>query len=371
MIRVLATADWARWKSTPVSRQKKDALFDLACRIALVAADARERDEAGIAAAAASERKKTLKFGLDLLAQGADAEALDQAYELEPVFRELDPGTRLELDLVRKGLVSIAAREHPAVTLRRMTAFLGPEYFDKASAWMADRIKKRKRRNQPLLVPGDLPDVIRNLAVDGASLERALREGGRSLAAAALAGCPQESLDLAAPGFGTIGGAVLADDAFYLRGKLSSDEITQAQSALLDVIHGLEEGGELELADEEELYGAPDFVKEITKAVLSADEKGLKASLKGMDSRLLAMAMQGMEPAAHDCILGLLTKKEERRVLDAIDAMILLPRREIEEAGRGFARRLLAVFERNYAMSAEQRSRLEAIADWQDHPEEA
>lgn len=369
MIQALATADWSRWKSAPVSRQKKDALFDLACKIALIAGAAREKDEAGIAAASATERRKSLKFGLDLLAQGADAEALDQAYELEPVFRELDPGTRLELDMVRKGLVSIASREHPIVALRRMTAFLGPEYFEKTTAWMTDRIRKRKKRNQPLLVPGDLPDVIRNLAVDGASLERALREGGRPLAAAALAGCPQESVDLAAPGFGTIGGAVLADDAFYLRGKLSSEEISQAQSAFLDVIHGLEEGGELELADEEELYGAPDFIKEITKIVLLADDRGLKASLKGIDSRLLAMAMQGMEPAAHDRILGLLTKKEERRVLDAIDAMILLPRREIEEAGRGFARRLLAVFERNYSMSAELRERIEAIANWQDHPE--
>ena len=207
MTRALATADWARWKDVQVSRQKRDALFDLACKMALLAETAREEDNAGLAAAAAVERRKTLRFGLDLLAQGQDAESLDQAYELEPVFRELDPGTRLELTMVRKGLVSIAAREHPFVALRRMTAFLGFEYFEKAETWMAERIRRRKKRNQPLLVPGDLPDVIRNLAVDGASLERALREGGRSLASAALAGCPQESLDLAGPRFGAIGGA--------------------------------------------------------------------------------------------------------------------------------------------------------------------
>jgi hypothetical protein len=364
MTRALVSADWSRWKSSPVSRQKRDALFELACRIALIAEEARAKDNAALLAAASAERRKTLRFGLELLAQGADAESLDQAFELDPLFRDLDPGTRLELSLVRKGLLSIASREHPFVALRRMAAFLGPEGFEKSEAWMRGRIKKRRRRNQPLLVPGDLPDVIRNLAVDGSSLERALREGGRSLAAAALAGCPQESVDLAAPRFGDIGGAILADDAFYLRGKLSSEEISQAQSAFLDVLHGLEEGGEVELAGEEELYGDPDFVAEITRAVLTVDEKALKAALRGVDGRLLAMVMQGMEPAGHDRILSLLSKKEERRVLDAIDAMILLSRREIEEAGRAFARGLITCLEMGWPFPAELRERLERLKDW-------
>jgi hypothetical protein len=341
MITSLVAADWDRWKALPISRQKKDALFELACRIALISERARDADCAGIAAAAKTEKRKTLIFGLEILAEGGDAEALDQAYELDPVFRDLDPGTRLELAMVRKGLISVAAREHPFVAMRRMAAFLGPEYFDKASDWMAAGIKRKKRRSQSLLVPGELPDVIRHLAAEGTALERALRASGRSLAAAALAGCPQESVDLASPCFGTIGGASLAEDSVYLRGKLSSEEISQLQSAFLDVVHGLEEGGEVELSEAEELYGDPDFVAELSKAILDVDERALKASLKGVEARLLAMAMQGMEPAAHERILSLLTKKEERRVLDAIDAMILLPRREIEESGSALARSLL------------------------------
>jgi hypothetical protein len=364
VIESLANADWGRWKSSPVSRQKKDALFELSCRIALIAEKARAEDNAGIAAAAATERRKLLAFGLDLLAEGADAEALDQAYELDPVFHDLDAGTKLELALVRKGLASVAAREHPFTSLRRMTALLGPEYFDKASAWMSVRIRRRKRRSQALLVPGELPDVIRRLAAEGpASLDRALRAGGRDLAAAALAGCPQESLNLAAASFGAIGGTILGDDADYLRGKLSSDEIIQAQSAFLEILHGLTEEGEVELADEE-LYGDPNFVAALTKSVIAVDEKALKASLKGVDARLLAMSMQGMEPRAHDRILGLLSKKEERRVLDAIDAMILLPRREIEDAGRSFARGLIAVLERAGMAKGDIASRLAKIRDW-------
>jgi hypothetical protein len=376
MIATLVNADWSRWKASPVSRQKKDALFELSCRIALIAESARLDDSsgrktnAGLAGAAKAERRKTLAFGLEILAEGGDAESLDQAFELEPVFRDLDAGTKLELALVRKGLLSIASREHPFVTLRRTTAFLGPEYFDKSSAWMSERLRKRKKRNLPLLVPGELPDVVRALAAEGRSLERALREGGRSLAAAALAGCPQESIDLAAPAFGPLGGAVLADDAVYLRGKLSSEEISQVQSAFLEVLQGLEDGGEVELNAEEELYGDPSFVEEISRAVLEVDDKALKASIRGVDARLLAMAMQGMQPSAHERILGLVTKKEVRRVLDAIDAMILLPRREIEDAGRAFARGLLGALEKagGGAVSGDAVERLSRIRDWPGAP---
>lgn len=364
MIEALTAADWSRWKSGPVSRQKKDALFELSCRIALIAEKARTDDNAGIAAAAANERRKLLAFGLDLLAEGADAEALDQAYELDPVLHDLDPGTKLELALVRRGLSSIATREHPFTALRRMTSLLGHEYFDKSSAWMSVRIRRRKRKSQPLLVPGELPDVIRRLAAEGpASLDRALRAGGRALAAAALAGCPQESINLAAPSFGPIGGTILGDDAEYLRGKLSSDEIGQAQSAFLEILNSLTEEGEVEMA-EEELYGDPSFVAALTKSVLSVDERSLKTSLKGVEARLLAMSMQGMEPKAHNRILGLLSKREENRVLDAIDAMILLPRREIEDAGRAFARSLLQVLERAGAAKGEVSSKLAKIRDW-------
>ncbi len=379
MIATLLNADWGRWKAAPVSRQKKDALFELACRMALIAEAVRADDGSGrkransLAAAAKAERRKTLAFGLDILAEGGDAESLDQAFDLDPVFRDLDAGTRLELGMVRKGLLSMIAREHPFINLRRTTAFLGPEYYEKAGAWMLERIKRRKRKSQPLLVPGEMPDVVRSLASEsggherGLGLERAMRAGGRSLASAALAGCPQESIDLAAPVFGSLGGAILADDALWLRGRLSSEEISQAQSAFTDIVQGLSDGGELALNGEEELYGDPDFIAEITRVVLGMDEKPLKTFLRNVEARLLAMAMQGMEPEAHERILGLLTKKEQRNVLDALDAMILLPRREIEDAGRAFARGLITAIERLLptASSSDSMEKLTQIRDWQ------
>ena len=364
MIGALAAADWERWKSGPVSRQKKDALFELACRIAQVAEAVRVSEERAFAEAARLERRKPLRYGLELLASGADAEALAHAYELEPVFKDLDPGTRLELALTKAGLAGAADREHAFIAMRRMCAFLGPEYYEKAGAWMAERVRKRRARAQKLLVPGELPDVVRTLALDGVSLERALRAAGRSLASAALAGCPQESVDLAKPAFGRIGGAVLEDDAAYLRGKLSGEEIAQAQGAFIEVVQGLEAGGEVELGEEEELYNDPAYVKELSLALLCLDEKSLKLLLKDVEDKLLATAMQGMEPSVHERILALLPKKSQRRILDAIDASILLPRREIEEAGRSLSLLVLARAEISPGAPGDCLERFARVRDW-------
>ncbi|MBL8967114.1 MAG: hypothetical protein JNG85_08895 [Spirochaetaceae bacterium] len=362
MIAALTAADFNLWKAAAVSRQKKDALFDLACRIAVVAEAARASGSKAIADAIRLERRKTLRFGLELLSEGADADSLDQAFELEPVSKDLDPGTRLELALTRSGLAGIADREHHFVVFRRMTAFLGAEYFDKSSAWITERVKRRRGKAQTLLIPGDLPDLVRTLALDGVSLERALRQAGRSLASAALAGCPQESVDLARPCFGKIGGAVLEDDAAYLRTRLSGEEIAQAQAAFIAIVQNLEEGGEVEIGEEEELYNDPEYVKELSLAVLSLDERSLKALVKRTDDKLLATAMQGMEPAVHERILALFPKKTQRRILDAIDAQILLPRREIEEAGRSIARIILDTALDD--VGGERLSRLRRVRDW-------
>ncbi len=364
MIGALTAVDWTRLPRGSVSRQKKDALFDLACRVALLSEGTRGESSKAFAAAARTETRKSLRYGLELLAAGVDSETLASAYEPEAVLQELDAGTRLEFAMLKAGLAAIAEREHPFLVLRRMSAFLGYEYFDKASAWMAERVRKRRSKAQNLLVPGELPDVVRTLALDGVSLERALRAAGRSLASAALAGCPQESIDLAKPAFGKIGGAVLEDDAGYLRTRLSGDEISQAQSAFLEVVQGLEAGGEVEVVEEEELYNDPAYVKELSLAVTGLDDKSLKLLLKDAEDRELATAMQGMEPQAHERILGLLPKKARLKLLDAIDAAVLLPRREIEEAGRRLALRVLEGAARTSTLSAEAAERFARIRDW-------
>jgi hypothetical protein len=363
VIDAIARASLDRLDFPKVSRRKKEALFELAARVAVLAEQARG-SSATLARAAAFERRRPLRAGLELVATGAAAATLDRGLAAAAPRPKADPGAELEWLLVRAGLRGIAGYEHYSVIMRRMTAFLGLDYYDRAEAWLAERAKRRRSRPESLVVPGELPDVIRILAMDKRNLERAMRASGRDIAAAALAGCPQESVDLAKPLFARIGATALEDDAAHLRSRLSGDEIAQAQAAFLEVVRSLEERGELRLGSEDELSADPAFVAALTKAVLGLDAGLLKGAFRAAEGSLVATAMQGMEPEAHDRILETLSKKDINRILDAIDDSDPLPRRAVQGAGKELALRL---FEAAAAAKSPRSvlERLAAVRDWE------
>jgi hypothetical protein len=364
LIRAIAEAARDSLDASKVSRQKKDALFELAARIAVLAEQIRASQHAA-AKAAAVEKRKPLKVGLELLASGAGSEQVYRGFAAAIQRPKADPGAELEWVLVRSALKGIADDEHYSVIMRRMTAYLGPEYFDKTEGWLLDKVKRRKNRDESLVVPGELPDVIRILAMDKRNLERALHASGRDIATAALAGCPQESMDLARPLYGKIGAAALEDDVARLRSRLSGDEISQAQATFLEVVRSLEERGEFRLGPEDELSADPEFVAALTKAVLGLDSSLIKSAFRSAEGALVATAMQGMQPTAHDRILEALSKKEIKRILDAIDDADPLPRRAVQGAGKELAARL---FEAAAAAKAPRPAleRLAAVRDWED-----
>jgi hypothetical protein len=363
MNRGIAEASRGFIAAEKVSRQKSDALFELAARIALIAEQSRVSDTA-LAKASRTERRKILKAGLEIIASGADAEGLSRALTAAFPRPEGDPGAELERMLILSGLRGIAADEHYSIVMRRMTAFLGPGCFDKTESWLLERARRRKSREESLVVPGELPDVIRILAMDKRNLERSLRASGRDIAAAALAGCPQESMDLARPLYGRIGASALEDEVAHLRSRLSGDEIAQAQSAFLEVLRNLEERGELRLGPEEELSADPAFISALTKAVLGLDAAVIKAAFRTAEGAIIATSMQGMEPEAHDHILEALSKKEIRRILNAIDDADPLPRHAVQGAGKELAERL---FEAAAAAKAPRGAleRLATVRDWE------
>lgn len=362
MIRALIEAYRALAEPPKASRQKKDALFELATRICAIAEQSRTASSA-LSRAAAKEKRKALKVGLELLASGVDAEGIGPAFAAAcPPPRE-DPGAYLEWLVVRSALLGMAAYEHYSVIMHRMAAYLGPEYFDKADAWLEERAKRRKNRGESLVIPGDLPDVIRALALDRRDLELAFRAVSRDIAAAALAGCPQENADIVKPLYGRIGAAALEDDAAFLRSRLSGDEIAQAQAALLEVVRGLDERGEVALRTRDELSADPGFVAALTRAILGLEGPAIKAACRASEGALLAAAMQGMEPAAHDKILGSITKKDMKRVLDAIDDTDPLPREAVERAGMELAARLAQAAAATTAPKAALEA-LAAVRDW-------
>ena len=365
MIRAICEADWENAGSSgPASRQKKDAVFELACRVYQIAERARASEGASLAEDALVEKRKLLRFGLDLLAKGADADRLDLAYRHSPVSIDLDAGTKLEMAAIRSGLEAISRGEHPSFVLRRMTAYLGPEYHEKASAWLLARMGKRRKRQQSLLVPGDLPDLVRSLSLDPRSLERTLRSASWELAVAAMSGCAQESIDLVAGFYGSIGAAAFEDDAEYVRSRLSGDEIGQAQNAFMDVVKNLEASGELALGTEDEFSSDPAFVHELTKAIMALDDKSLRTVFKDGDSKILARAMQGLEPRAHERILELLSNRVAHRLLDAVDDAAILPRRDVLEAGKTLALAVLAGAALTRTAPPEALESFQRVRDW-------
>ena len=298
-----------------ISRQKKDALFELACRIATLA-DKTRQSASSLERAAAAETRQSLRSALALVAAGADSGGLERG--LAGLAEDADPGSRLELEIVASGVGAILSGEHYSIIMRRMCAFLGPDYFDKAAEWLDDKARRRRFRPEDLVIPGEMPDVVQALSLNPRGLELALRASGRAVSAAALAGCPRDSIDQAKRLYTRVGAAALEEDAAYLRGRLSGDEIAEAQAAFLEVVGSLEERGEIRIGFEDDFGTDQAFVAAFTRAIMALSPSAIRSVFKGAEGPLVATAMQGLEPEAHDRILSALSMKETKRILDAI-----------------------------------------------------
>jgi hypothetical protein len=86
------------------------------------------------------------------------------------------------------------------------------------------------------------------------------------------------------------------------------------------------------------------------------------------DSRILALAMQGLEPRAHERILGLLPNRVARRLLDAVDDAAILPRRDVLLAGKTLAEAVLADAALRKSGPNEALVSFERVRDWAESP---
>ena len=183
--------------------------------------------------------------------------------------------------------------------------------------------------------------------------------------AASLAGCPRESLLLVKPVFGKLGGAILEDNMIFLRSRLSSEEISGAQGAFLEILREHEAKAGIEAA---EATGGtetdPDFVRELTGVILGLDEKVIRTGVSGMEGKHLAAAMQGMEPVAHERILASLGKREEKRILDSIDDFDPLTRADVAAAAGILVERLAAAAGKLGKLPPELGRKFEALLAW-------
>ncbi|MEN6477107.1 MAG: hypothetical protein ABFC75_03855 [Rectinema sp.] len=325
-----------------VSGRKKSALFTLAERFALAAEKAAIEDSSAWAVAAESESRKSLRIVLNALAAGTHPDAVQPALAQAGFAGSADPGDRLESDMLAAGAVEALRGSHPYILMRVMTARLGPEYYEKTTEWILERIKRRKYVENEFFVPGDLPEVLARLEKIPGKLELALRMAGREMSAAALCGCPAESIVAVLAPCGRIGGAILEDSMRAYRAKLSTEEIADAQAAFADLARELDEPKAHTEPVEPEDVPDPGLVEDLTDLILELDPKLLRTVALSMDPKKLASLLQVMAPAGHDRMLTTIGPMRESRVINALDAAQPLGSFELTREAQVFAQKILA-----------------------------
>lgn len=338
-----------------VSGRKKSALFELAQRFCLAVEKASPQmpaapdawNVAELTASAAMESRKTVRTAFSLLSSRSHPDAVWPAFSTGSFACLDDPGDILETEMLAAGTAAALQGTHPYVLMRILSARLGAEYHEKATEWILDRIRRRRSTPEELIVPGELPDLLYEIKEEGGRLGHAIRAAGGEMAAAALAGCPEEDIKAARACFGRIGGAVLADSVRRYRARLSTDEIADAQSAFADIIRALRTEYEdtspgREGTVEPEILPDPALVEDLSDLILELDPRILKSVVVPMSSKRMAALFQTMSPAARERIFSVTGAMKEGRIINALENMEQMGVFELTREAQGFAQKILA-----------------------------
>ncbi|MEW6548331.1 MAG: hypothetical protein AB1407_02610 [Spirochaetota bacterium] len=291
------------------------------------------------------EKKKNLKFAFSLVASGIAQENVASAFANAGLSEGETPRDAMEAAMLACGARLAIGNVHPIAVMRAMTAYLGFSVFDEAGAWLATRFLPPGRQEEELLLPGELADAVYAFTDDPGSLGQAVRLAGLPLLAAALAGCPDETVaTIKSVGFNALGSALLDDEMRNARTRLSSDELSDAQHAFLTLLGSLKELVPKGIVEEEAWKRNMDegLVGEVSELVLDLDERILKTVISGMDAKSVAALIQAMEPIAHDRLFSCVTSNRGKKILDALEASSPLGVNELTRRAQMFAQKVLA-----------------------------
>ncbi|MFA6008238.1 MAG: hypothetical protein WC784_06415, partial [Candidatus Shapirobacteria bacterium] len=204
--------------------------------------------EASLAGAMRDEKRKLYKFAYSLIVAGRHASAspagyVRSAFAAAGLSGKAPVQEECEVEMIIAGTELALRNVHPIIIMRTMTAFLGFSVFDAVEKWLTERFNERKGPNEELIIPGDLPDMLQERTSMRGSISQTMRLAGTQLVAATLAGCPRETIEyLKSISCSRLGGILLEWEIRNARNQLSSEELSDAQNAFMELLSSIRPG---------------------------------------------------------------------------------------------------------------------------------
>ncbi len=291
------------------------------------------------------EKRRLLKFSYSVVEASMPIEQVRRAFASAGFIGKAPPEEECEAEMLIAGVKLALKNAHPIVAMRAMTAYLGYSVFDDTEHWILEHFGEGRGESEELIIPGDLPDLLLGREASPGAISQAARIAGPQLVSACLAGCPKEAINYVLSLICTPVGAILLEGEIRsARNRLSSEELSDAQNAFLELLASI--GGDSRPQPGEEGQWSPEIdrslVVDVSNLILELDEHLLKTVLSALDPKLLASLMQAMEPMAHDRLLSTIAPGRSRKVLDALERAVPLSNIELTRSAQIFAQRVLA-----------------------------
>ncbi|MGB4586832.1 MAG: hypothetical protein WBH66_07290 [Rectinemataceae bacterium] len=309
--------------------------------------------EAGLAGAMRDEKRRLYKFAYSLIVSGRHASASPVGYVRSTFVAAGLSGKapvqeECEVEMIIAGTDLALRNVHPIIIMRTMTAFLGFSVFDAVEKWLTEHFEVRKGFDEELIIPGDLPDILQEGSILKGSISQTIRLAGNQLVAATLAGCPRKTIEyIKSISCSRLGAILLESEIMDARNRLSSEELSDAQNAFMELLTSIRPGTEADSG--QDLTDGPrdieeGLVSDISNLILELDEHLLKLVVSNIDPKIVASLIQAMEPIAHDRLFSSMASSRSKKVLDALEASAPLSGNELTRKAQMFAQKVLSEF---------------------------
>ncbi len=340
------------------SARKTSAYLESAKRFVLAVSEyqsvkSNNAGETGLSGSMRDEKKRLHKFAYSLIVSGRNASAspagyIRSAFMAAGLSGKSPVQEECEVEMIIAGTELALRKAHPIVMLRTMTAFLGFSVFDAVEKWLVEHFEAKKVSDEELIIPGDLPDMLQERSSLKGSISHAMRLAGPQLLAATLAGCPRETIEyVKSISRSRLGATLLEWEIRDARNRLSSEELSDAQNAFLELLGSIRPDAEDRSASGS-AEGPDDIdaglVSDISNLILELDEHLLKSVVSDSDPKIIASLIQAMEPIAHDRLFSSVASSRSKKILDALEASVPLSGNELTRRAQMFAQKVLSEF---------------------------